>query len=264
MAATGAHLTGEPLAALDAAFPKTQGADGALSFRRSASPAGRPVVLLPGASGTSEFFCLAAPLLAAGGVDPVLVDYPGTLVPRELARRTERLARDLGLSAPVALGCSYSAWWLQHAVTDGPFRALILCNGFVEAEDLKPHPLFDHAAIAATPAETLREEWRARAASAPPAMLTELLLQAMSGWLAAEDLKGRLLEVTSSLPVPLGERFAGPVTVVDCHDDPIVGERARALFRESWPEAAHREISGGHYPYVNAPEEFARTVLAAI
>ena len=53
-------------------------------------------------------------------------------------------------------------------------------------------------------------------------------------------------------------------TVVDCHDDPIVGERARALFRDSWPEAVHREISGGHYPYVNAPEEFARTVLTAI
>lgn len=254
----------EQLAAFDAAFPKAQLLESPLSFRRASPASGQAVMLLPGASGTSEFFCLVASLLREGGCDPVLVDYPGTIGPRALARETEKLAVGLGLAAPVAAGCSYSAWWLQYAATSAPFAALILCNGFVEAEDLKGNPLFDHAAIAATPAAELREQWRDRAAGGPSTPLSALLLKAMTGWLAAEDLKGRLLQVTTSRPVPGPERFAGPVTVIDCPDDPIVTAPARARFRRTWKEAGHRQVPGGHYPYVNAPEDFARAVLASV
>ncbi|WP_417766644.1 alpha/beta fold hydrolase [Stappia sp.] len=254
----------EQLAAFDTAFPKAQLLESPLSFRRASPASGQAVMLLPGASGTSEFFCLVASLLREGGCDPVLVDYPGTIGPRALARETEKLAVGLGLAAPVAVGCSYSAWWLQHAATSAPFAALILCNGFVEAEDLKGHPLFDHAAIAATPAAELREQWRERAAGGPSTPLSGLLLKAMTGWLAAEDLKGRLMQVTASRPVPGPERFGGPVTVIDCPDDPIVTAPARARFRETWSNASHRQVPGGHYPYVNAPEDFARAVLSSI
>lgn len=264
MADATTQPTGAPLAELEAAFPKSHSRSGRLSYRHGVAPAGRPVLLLPGASGTSEFFCHVAPLLRDGGCDPILVDYPGTLAPRELARETESLAGELGLVSPVGLGCSYSAWWLQYALATGPFSRLVLCNGFVEAEDLKPNPLFDHAAIEATPAEDLRGQWRDRAAAGPKTALSGLLLSAMTGWLAAEDLKGRLLEVTSSSPVPLAERYRGPVTVIDCDDDPIVRAPARTRFRETWSSADHRRTGGGHYPYVNAPEEFAQAVLASI
>ena len=264
MEGSGTTLTGKPLAELEAAFPKMQGPDGILSCRRGRAPVGRPVLLLPGASGTSEFFCLAAPLLRDGGLDPILVDYPGTRPPRELARHTEDLVKALDLRNPAAVGCSYSAWWLQHARSDGPLAHLVLCNGFVEAEDLKANPLFDHAAISATPADRLREEWRERAASAPVTALSELLLLAMTEWLAPEDLKGRLLEVTSSGRVPAADRFTGPVTLIDCGDDPIVTAPARRRFREDWTSADHMRTAGGHYPYVNAPEEFARAVLTVV
>ncbi|MFV0244710.1 MAG: alpha/beta fold hydrolase [Qingshengfaniella sp.] len=250
------------VARFQAAFPRTVEPDSGLAYRRAAVPAGRSVLLCPGASGTSEFFCLVAAPLVAAGLDPILVDYPGDVPPETLAERFAVLTAALGSVRPIGIGCSYSAYWLQLPVAARGLAGRILCNGFVEAADLLPNPLFDHAAIAATGADQLRREWADRARPNQGTDLGRLLLCAMEDWLPARDLKGRLMAVSASQQITGGQD--GAVAVVDCADDPIVGAAARLRFRQAWPGARHVTTEGGHYPYVTAPDVFVDTIKALV
>jgi pimeloyl-ACP methyl ester carboxylesterase len=242
-------------------FPR-DGTSWPFTWRRAPSRGGRSIIVMPGAGGTTEFFAFVAHTLRDGGLDPVFVDYAGDVPPDELAALLQALVCDLDLSEPVLLGCSYSAYWSQHLSDEGTFSRLILCNGFVEATDLQPNPLFDHAKISAADPETLQGEWRVRSQGQAGTRLGQLLLHAMSGGLPAKDLRGRLLEVSSARAVRSG--WVGPVSVIDCDDDQLVRDHARKKFRDAWPGARHVKLNGGgHYPYVLVPEAFALAVLEA-
>lgn len=263
VAAAQARLAGE-LAAFERAFPARAIGAAGFSVRRAAAGAqGRPLVLLPGSSGTSAFFHRVTPLLPPDRAAPVLVDYPGTPGPEALAAELGRVIDALGLSDPVVVGCSYSAYWLQHLPQAAPGRAgrLILCNGFVEADDLLPSPLFDLDHITRTPAEALRAEWAERARANAGTPLGDLSFWSMTKGLAAEDLKGRLIAVASARPVPPGNGPWPEVVLVDCLDDQIVREAARARFGATYPEARKISLTGGHFPYVTEPESFAAMLL---
>ena len=175
---------------------------GPLRVRRRAGLGGRPIVLMPGASGTSEFFSLVTSALCKLGLDPINVDYSGTVSPDRLASALADYVKSAKLKAPVILGCSYSAWWMQLLPAEIVAEAtLIFSNGFVEVADLLPSPLFDEAHIDATPAGELQTQWLKRAQK-QEGPLAYLLCGAMSGWLPAEDLKGRLLNVARSRELP--------------------------------------------------------------
>lgn len=249
----------QELSKFDRAFPRQAAHGGLPGVRRAPEATGTPVVILPGASGTSEFFMTAAPLLAKAGLDPIFVDYPGAMPPDALCRATEAQAREMGLRDPFVLGCSYSAYWLQHLRADSVFRAVILANGFVDADDLKGNPLFDHAAISATAPDELSRQWLGRIAAQPDTPLKRMLTVGLAEWLKPEDLRGRLLQVSSAPPI--ASAFAGPVAVLDSTEDAIVDADARSRFRSAWPEADHIDVPGGHYPYVTRPDRFAQTVI---
>lgn len=249
----------QDLLQFEQSFPKEAARSGLLHVRRTPEASGTPIVMLPGASGTSEFFMLVAPALVEAGLDPILVDYPGTLKPAELCAEVEGLARELELQSPIALGCSYSAYWLQHLASDSVFVAATLANGFVEADDLKDNPLFDHQAISETPAETLSAEWLDRTGKQPDTPLKQLMTKGLTEWLPPEDLKGRLLEVSSAEAVT--PDFGGPVAIIDSAEDVVVNHDARQKFRRAWPVAEHINVPGGHYPYVTRPSEFSETVI---
>lgn len=259
VAAAQARLAAD-LAGFDRAFPaRTIGGAGFLVRQAAGSAGGRAVVLLPGSSGTSAFFHRVLPLLPAGRAAPVLVDYPGPPGPETLAAELGRVLDALGLSDPVVVGCSYSAYWLQHLPRVAPGRAghLILCNGFVEAADLLPSPLFDPDHIRRTPATDLRGEWAERARANAGTALGDLSFWSMTRGLAAEDLKGRLISVATARPIPRGAEPWPDLTIVDCDDDPIVRHEARARFRATHPQARKLTLTGGHFPYVTEPAGFA-------
>lgn len=259
VAVAQARLAAE-LAAFDRAFPARAIGGAGFRVRQAAAGAqGRPVVLLPGSSGTSAFFHRVTPLLSSGAAAPVLVDYPGAPGPEALASELGRVIDALGLSDPVVVGCSYSAYWLQHLPQAAPGRAarLVLCNGFVEAADLLPSPLFDLDHITRTPAEALRAEWAGRARANTGTPLGDLSYWSMTKGLAAEDLKGRLIAVATARPVAPGDGRWPEVALVDCADDQIVREAARARFRAAYPAARKIGLTGGHFPYVTAPDRFA-------
>ncbi|MFV0335033.1 MAG: alpha/beta fold hydrolase [Tropicimonas sp.] len=263
MSSTGEQAAAAEVAAairqFDEEFPRTF-EKGPFSCRRSAAPEGYPLVILPGAGGTSEFFSFVAAKLRDRGFDPILVDYSGTVPPDELAKGLDWLAQALRLVDPVAVGCSYSAYWCQHLPADGAFSGLVLCNGFVEAENLLPNPMFDHAAILTATPESLQAEWQSRARAQSETRLGQMLIHAMFGGLAAKDLRGRLLEVTSSEPVR--SEWAGPVALIDCDDDQLVREQARRNFRAAWPDADYLTLKGGgHYPYVLVPDDFVTGIV---
>lgn len=242
-------------------FPET-GSLGPLEWRRGQGTAGHPVILMPGAGGTTEFFAFVADGLRAGGLNPIFVDYAGTPPPEELAAALTRLIRHLELKSASVLGCSYSAYWSQHLAQGPGIGGLILCNGFVEARDLQPNPLFDHAAIQGTDENQLMSEWHERAKAQSATRLGQLMIGAMTGGLAPRDLRGRLLQVSSSRPVR--SSWNGPVTLLDCVDDPLVRDAARARFREAWPGSRYLTLpEGGHYPYVLTPETFTHSILDA-
>lgn len=243
----------------DAAYP-VSGTLGPLRWRAGSGSSARKIVLMPGAGGTTESFAFVAEMLRDAGLDPLFVDYAGTASPQDLAGALMDLLRHLDLTSVTVLGCSYSAYWIQHFPMSDRISALFLCNGFVEAADLQPNPLFDHATIKATEEQDLQAQWRQRAEAQAGSRLGQLMLRAMTGGLPANDLRGRLLKVSSSRPV--ASAWTGPVTVLDCVDDPLVKEAARLKFRQSWPDAHHITLTeGGHYPYVIAPEAFTGSVL---
>lgn len=255
------------LAAFDRACPKRGIADTGFAARQPARPSkGHPVILLPGSSGTAEFFHRVVAALPDYWVMPTLLDYTGAYAPRELARRLGRVIDHLGLSAPTVVGCSYSAYWIQHlpAVAPGRVGRLVLCNGFVEAADLQPNPLFDHARIRATPAVTLQREWATRAAANAGTPLGDLSLWSMTAGLSAEDLKGRLLAVSSAEPIAHPGMAPADITIVDSADDPIVDQAARSRLRARYPGTRAIGLPGGHFPYVTHPEAFAQMLLSVI
>jgi|GEM_PF-2813160 len=245
-------------------YPLVDGLDGApFKVRRQDGRQGRPIVLMPGASGTAEFFSLVVEPLRELGLDPITIDYAGTVAPGRLASALADFVKAAELEAPVILGCSYSAWWMQLLPAEFAQEAtLIFSNGFVEVADLLPNPLFDAAIIDATPADELQAQWLERA-QGQQGPLAYLLCQAMSAWLPAEDLKGRLLHVARSEALPR-QAPSGKAAIIDCEDDALVGAKARTRFRATWSGARHIEIGGGHYPYVNNPDGFVRAVSALL
>lgn len=218
-------------------------------------------LLLPGASGTSEFFFqqfVAWP----EEHELVLVDYPGTISPHQLAEGMRDLVSHLALASINFVGCSYSSYWGQiySAIPENRARRIILCNGFTDRHDFEGNPLFDERHIRSVSPKELQGEWLERVASSPNSLLRVLLTNSLQEWLPAEDLYGRLLSVAQSKAIEGSEVQAEKLLILDCDDDPIVGEAARQRLRQKYSSYHAKTISGGHYPYVMKPHVFSQEI----
>lgn len=239
-------------------FTDARGA--AWGYRKVGSGA-NALLALPGASGTSEFFFSTAEALSRDST-VYLIDYPGMPGPDDLAEGFLGLWDALGVGNARLLGSSYAAYWLQIVAHRRPQAtdALVLSNGFTCSEDLAGNPLFDRAAIDQTSAEQLQAEWLERSLANPNPVLGRLLERAMRGGLPAQDLKGRLLSVSGSLPIEPAPLPAKRMLILDCEDDAIITPDARQRLRDRYASATHITIRGGHYPYVTEPQNYVLTV----
>jgi pimeloyl-ACP methyl ester carboxylesterase len=115
---------------------------GPIAALRAGDPSGRPVLLVPGYTGSKEDFGPVLDLLAGAGLHPVAIDLPGQLdspgpddpadyTPARLADTVRAVAA--GLGGPVLLlGHSFGGLVARAAVLDEPalFASLVLlCSG---------------------------------------------------------------------------------------------------------------------------------------
>lgn len=257
----------ERIAAFAATYPLSEFIDstGARWGFRSLGASGRPLLMLPGASGTSEFFLDVAPALAATR-RVILIDYPGGPEPDGLATGLVGLMDRLGLGQTDILGSSYAAYWGQILARDhaGRIDRLVLANGFTSKEDLAGNPLFDTAILEATDARTLQGQWLERARQAPHPVLGPLMVRAMEGGLQADDLRGRLLQVSRAVPITDLALPQDRITILDCQDDAIIPAAARDRLRQRFPGATHLSAKGGHYPYATEPAAYTACLTATL
>jgi hypothetical protein len=139
--------------------------------------------------------------------------------------------------------------------------ALLLGNGFVDADDLAGHPLFDPDHLAATTPAAFHREWTDRIAAAPESDL-KVLQQYMLARKPPECLLAHFLVVIRAKPCPPLGLPPSAITLLSCADDPVIGAATRERVKAQFSGArAVSMASGGHYPHVLNADAYQALLL---
>lgn len=249
-------LAAEPPLALDAylrrfALRRFTDPNGASWTYRDTLGGGPVVIFLPGAAGGGE----SAFKLVQGledGFRCVSVTYPGGETAASLVQGLCALMDHLELSSAAVWGSSYGAWWAQELARQHPERIshLWLGNTLSARTDVAQHPLFAQELLHANTAEDIQATWLNAVFSQPESELRSLQLYFIAHSLSADNLKGRLQQVTQAelLAPALGVQRTA---VFSCEDDPIIGAAARQRVADLYPHASVLQLAkGGHYPHL--------------
>ncbi len=213
---------------------------------------GQRVLLLPGAIGDAAMFVKT--LMSLGDrLRLTAVSYPDSSDPHRLADGLAALAQKQGWGPTVVVGSSYGAFWAQHLAKRHPgvVKALLLGNTFAAGGDL-----FDDADEAvrqmqAASGQEVHDQWLGRVRSGPLGELRTLQELMLTERQNVESLRIRMLGVAGGPPAVPFDAGSMPIITLDCDDDPVIPEHARALLRRAFLNAEHvRFKTGGHYPHV--------------
>jgi maspardin len=213
--------------------------------------AGPALILLPGAQGTGEMFFKQ--LAALGGrLRMLALWYPAEPDAAKLADGLASFMDAKGLTRASVLGSSFGGYVAQVFALRHPQRVetLFLANTFADptpaqAKGRKPDEL------AALPAEQVKSEVLARGLASPHAELKAVLQDQVGVRQPAENLKARIMGVAIAKPLPPLPVPDQRIVLIECADDPVIGEPMRSALRARHPGAeSHALPMGGHYPGV--------------
>jgi pimeloyl-ACP methyl ester carboxylesterase len=254
---------------------------GYLASLQAGDPAGRPVLLLPGYTGSKEDFGPLLDPLADAGLHPIALDLPGQLdspgpaapaeyTPQRLARVIVEVAAALGRPVQL-LGHSFGGLVARAAVLaePAPFASLVLlCSGPAaiggrrRADMDALDPVLETAGLPAVYA-AMQQGWQADPAWAPPppdvaAFLEHRFLSGSPAMLRGmgDAIRAERDRVAELAGVPL------PILVARGADD------------DAWPPAVQRDMAdrlgaqyivipeAAHSPAVENPTGTLATLLA--
>jgi len=227
---------------------------------------GPTAVLLPGSVGDGAMFVRT--LLTLGdSARLIAVTYPAISDPHALAHGLAAVSEHLMLPPSLVVGSSFAAYWAQFYALHYPesVRTLVVGNGFVDGTDLTANPLFDPAYVESVSDEELHAQWLARVRAMPPTPLQQLQEHMLAQRQSPRNLRARFLGVVRAQACPPLPLEARQVTVLDCHDDPLIPPEVRARVRAQYPQSHHVSLPfGAHYPHLLNPKAYEDLILGLL
>ncbi len=222
--------------------------------------AGKALVMLPGAQGTSETFYRQ--ILAWGAArDVVSVNYPAGENASEQANFLLRLLNSIGIEHFDVLGTSYGAYLAQWIPLLSPSSVgrMVLGNGFHDPSPAQtPEKL---ANLETSSPEKIKADVVERLQKSADTELKSSLLDLIGMGQSPQAVRDRMLAVQRASPVPRSNFPESHMLLIECDDDPLINPLMRQSIRSNYPGAKHVTISGGgHYPYINKPELYNEAV----
>lgn len=222
--------------------------------------AGTPLIMLPGAQGTSETFYQQ--ILAWGARrDVVSINYPAGKNASSQAAFLLRLIKSLGIENFDILGTSYGAYLAQWIALASPVSVsrLVLGNGFCDPRPAQTAEKLQH--LESSTAEAIKEEVVVRLEKSPESELRSAMIDLIGQKQSPQAVRDRMLAVQRADIVPVLVFPGSHMLLIDCDNDPLISPEMRESMRQRYPEAQHSTIAGGgHYPYISTPDAYNRIV----
>ena len=223
---------------------------------------GKPIILLPGAQGTSEIFFKQ--LLAWGGKRNMLsLTYPPLTDPELLAENVVALANKLQLQSFDIIGSSYGGYLAQWISVKHGERVgkLVIGNSFQDPRPAQsPEKL---QGLEVKSGDELKAEAVARLAAMPDNEFRHTMLDLVGSHQPASTLRSRMIAVQKAVPVPSLSIDNSRLLIIECDNDPLISAPMRDAIRLHYSGAKHCTINGGgHYPYLLKPDEYNAEVAA--
>ena len=221
---------------------------------------GTPLLMLPGALGTSETFYKQI-LHFSPRQRIISVNYPAISNPEQLCESLHNLLLELGITRIHLFGTSLGGYLAQLFAQKYPdlLASAVVANSFLHAERILATSMFDPLPAQTMSAADLQTMWRTRVEKAVAekgaSELSGVQLDVLSNEFYAPHLQARLLTLPNCMMTmdPVHSRLA----IVDCEDDMVVDPQSRMEVRARYPAArVHSLSTGGHYPYILNAEKF--------
>lgn len=221
---------------------------------------GMPLIMLPGAQGTSETFYRQ--ILAWGDrCDVVSINYPAGGNAASQAAFLLRLIKSLAIETFDILGTSYGAYLAQWIALASPasVNRLVLGNGFCDPRPAQTPEKLQH--LESSTPEAIKEEVIARLEKSPESELRSAMLDLIGQKQSPQAVRDRMLAVQRADVVPAMVFPGSHMLLIDCDNDPLISPEMREAMRQRYPNAQHSTIAGGgHYPYISASDAYNRVV----
>lgn len=219
-----------------------------------------PLVMLPGALGTCELFYRQIVALHGRG-RIVSANYPAISNPMAIVESLASLLDQRRIERINLFGTSLGGYLAQCFAARHAERVnkLVIGNSFIDSRRIVATEAFDPSVAGTLDAAALQTLWRTRVQETARRLgeseLTAVQLEALSEPGYAAQLKARMLTLPACNRTP--DAVAAPVAIIDCEDDVIIDAQTRLETRARYPGARVYSLrTGGHYPYITAPEKF--------
>jgi len=228
-----------------------------------------PLILLPGTSGTAQYFFRVLALLESRGVRALAVTPPPTWTAAEFALQFTNFLDAIHVTSAHLLGVSLGGYLALHVAHAFPVRvsSLILCNAFSDTANFARSPLFI-ASLSVLPEFYLKSYLLAAfpSTSAHPEVLDFVVEQVDS--LSGEEMAARLaLNVTEdavpALPPALAAEADKRVTLLESADSVVLPRSMRARLDAFCGPAARRVAikEGADFPFLTRAGDIIDAVL---
>ena len=218
---------------------------------------GPSIVMVPGMQGTGDVFYKQV-LSLGDQMRMIALSYPAEPDPEKLSDGLTKFCDRKGLAKTNLLGSSIGGYWAQIFAlrNSGRIETLFIANSLIDAGSIQAAGQRPEE-IEAMSLEAVRDRFMGYIENydvSNPAMaeLKEIMVdQVCEGVQPPETLKSRMLTMATAIPVPVLPIPDTQIVVIDCEDDPIMGQSIRTEVRERYAGAEqHTLATGGHYPAV--------------
>ncbi|HHC09044.1 MAG TPA: alpha/beta hydrolase [Actinobacteria bacterium] len=226
---------------------------------------GPGLVLLHGMAGSADVWFQQVQLLSDRR-RVVAVTYPRVRCLEELAVGVMAVADAEGLDVVKVVGTSLGGYLAQYLVKTRPERiaAAVFANTFPPNDLIAERSRLLRRLFRLLPSRLVSRSLlrSARARLVPAGDDSPLLARLLEETYTAPDAKRVFLERLDLVLEPFeAPEPAMPVAIVEAGDDPLVWPELRHALRETYPDApTYTFESGGHFPYVNRPYDYAEVV----
>lgn len=230
---------------------------------------GPALVLIPGTLGHGDIFWQPIERLR-DRARILALTYPHSGGIADWAEDLAELMDRAGFGTATVLGSSLGGVTVQYFAAVHPERVetMVAANTLSSAGEIAALP--QYANIDGTSIEELRagiaERLRERARSHPDqAELSALLLRELEVRISEASLRTRLKALRFAPELPEIALPRERIVTVESDDDPMMTPAMRARVRARLnPGRSVRFASGGHFPYVTRPDEYARMLEQAL
>jgi pimeloyl-ACP methyl ester carboxylesterase len=219
-----------------------------------------PLILLPGAMGTSETFYKQ--ILGFKGSQRIIsVNYPAVTDPALITEGLASLIEALGLQKINLFGTSLGGYIAQRfaGLRSDLVSRVMIANSFVRSDRILKSDAFNPLRAHQLTDDAIQAYWRTRITQGTstngPSELAGVQFDFLSTPGYARQLRMRLLtlENCKQPPAPIKSN----AVIMDCEDDSIIDPETSLEVRHCHRSARIYSLShGGHYPYINNSHNF--------